>query len=53
MKRGVVLGFLLAAGCLSMTVSGYQAAPPGPTHAGIAAARIEKVKDNLYVITTN
>jgi hypothetical protein len=50
MKRGVVLSLLLAAGCLCVTVSGFRAPPAGPTPAGLAATKIEKVKDNLYVI---
>jgi cyclase len=51
MKRGVVLGLLLAVGSLSLTVAGFQGPPAGPTPAGLAATTIEKVKDNLYVIT--
>ena len=49
MRRILVLGVLVAFGALSIAVSGQ--APPGPTAGAIAAARIEKVKDNLYVIT--
>jgi glyoxylase-like metal-dependent hydrolase (beta-lactamase superfamily II) len=49
MKRTIVLGVLVAFGALSIAVSGQ--APPGPTAAALAAAKIEKVKDNLYVIT--
>ena len=50
MKRGLVLGLLIAIAALSMAVSG-QAPPAGPTAAALAATKIEKVKDNLYVIT--
>ena len=49
MKRIVVLGALVTVGALSIAVSAQ--APPGPTASAIAAAKIEKVKDNLYVIT--
>jgi len=51
MKRCVVLGTLLMIGALSFTVAGLQAPPPGPTPASLTATKIEKVKDNLYVIT--
>jgi glyoxylase-like metal-dependent hydrolase (beta-lactamase superfamily II) len=51
MKRFVVLGALLAIGILSLTVAGLQAPPPGPTKAALSATKIEKVKDNLYMIT--
>jgi cyclase len=51
MKRCVVLGALIAIGALSLTIAGFQAPPPGPTPASLSAAKIEKVKDNLYVIT--
>jgi glyoxylase-like metal-dependent hydrolase (beta-lactamase superfamily II) len=39
----------MAVGALSIAVSGQ--APAGPAAAAIAATKIEKVKDNLYVIT--
>jgi hypothetical protein len=51
MKRCLVLGTLLMIGALSLTVAGLQAPPPGPTPAALTATKIEKVKDNLYVIT--
>jgi len=47
MKRAVVLGVILSLGCLTLVVSGFQA----PSPAALAATKIEKVKDNLYVIT--
>jgi cyclase len=50
MKRVLVLGVLVAVGGLSIVVSG-QAPPPGPSAKAVAATRIEKVKDNLYIIT--
>jgi cyclase len=50
MGRGLVLGTLIGIGALSLAVSG-QAPPVGPSAKALAATRIEKVKDNLYVIT--
>jgi len=50
MTRGVVLGTLVTLGALSLAVSG-QAPPAGPTAKAIAATKIEKVKDNLYIVT--
>lgn len=50
MRRGIVLGTLIAVGMLVVAVAG-QAPSPGPTPAALAATKIEKVKDNLYVIT--
>lgn len=38
-------------GALSLTMAGFQAPAPVPTAAALAATKIEKVKDNLYVIT--
>jgi cyclase len=52
MKRGFVLGLLIAAGSLSIALTAFQApAPSGPTAAALAATTIEKVKDNLYIVT--
>jgi glyoxylase-like metal-dependent hydrolase (beta-lactamase superfamily II) len=50
MTRTVSLGVVLAVAALSLAVSG-QAPPAGPTAKALAATKIEKVKDNLYVIT--
>jgi cyclase len=50
MPRGFVLGSLITIGALSLAVSG-QAPPAGPSAKALAATKIEKVKDNLYVIT--
>jgi glyoxylase-like metal-dependent hydrolase (beta-lactamase superfamily II) len=47
MKRAVVLGVILSLGCLTLVVSGFQA----PSPAALTATKIEKVRDNLYVIT--
>jgi glyoxylase-like metal-dependent hydrolase (beta-lactamase superfamily II) len=47
MKRAFALGFLIGVGALSMAVAGFQGrGPQGPP-----VAEIEKVKDNLYMIT--
>ena len=52
MKRGIVLAVLIAVGALSMAVTAYQAPQPaGLSPAALAATKIEKVKDNLYMIT--
>src|SRR5215470_17903917 len=48
MKRVFLLGTLIVVGGLSLAVSGQA---PGPSAKSIAATKIEKVKDNLYVIT--
>jgi glyoxylase-like metal-dependent hydrolase (beta-lactamase superfamily II) len=48
MKRVVLLGALIVVGGLSLAVSGQA---PGPSEKSIAATKIEKVKDNLYIIT--
>ena len=50
MRRIVVLGVLIAFGCLSIAVAAYQV-PAGLSAAALAATKSEKVKDNLYVIT--
>ena len=50
MTRTLVLGTLVALGALSLVVSG-QAPPVGAQAKAIAATKIEKVKDNLYIVT--
>ena len=50
MKRCVVVLALVSFGALSLVTSGYQA-PAGPSAAALQATKIEKVKDNLYIIT--
>jgi cyclase len=55
MIRGFALSVLLAAGTLSIAVAGYQGtqgglSPEAPPEA-LAVTKIEKVKDNLYMIT--
>jgi cyclase len=49
MKRGMVLGVLLAVGGLSLAAAGFQAPGRGPQ--GPNVAEIEKVNDRLYMIT--
>jgi glyoxylase-like metal-dependent hydrolase (beta-lactamase superfamily II) len=53
MRRAIVLGALIVVGGLSLATAAFQAPQPpaGPTPAGLAATKIEKVKDNLYIIT--
>jgi cyclase len=48
-RRTTILGTLVAAAAASMAVAAAQA--PAPSPAAIANAKIEKVRDNLYVIT--
>src|SRR3989441_9392394 len=51
MKRALVLGVLIAAGGLSLAAYQQPPQPAGPTPGALAATKIEKVKDNLYMIT--
>jgi cyclase len=51
MKRYVVLLALVSFGALSLVTAGYQGPPAGPSAAALQATKIEKVKDNLYIIT--
>jgi len=51
MRRSAVLAAILAIGGISIAVSVLRAQQTGPTPAGLKATTIEKVKDNLYVIT--
>jgi len=48
MTRVIVLGAVIAVGGLSLVVTGQA---PGPSEKSIAASKIEKVKENLYIIT--
>jgi glyoxylase-like metal-dependent hydrolase (beta-lactamase superfamily II) len=51
-RRGIVLTVLIAIGVLSMGVGAVQPPQPAaPSPAALAATKIEKVKDNLYMIT--
>ena len=49
MKRAMLLGLLLVVGLLSLAVSAYQQ----PATAGPRVVDIEKLKDNLYVLTSS
>jgi cyclase len=51
MKRLAILLALLTLGGLSMAVAAYQQTQQGPSAGALAATKIEKVKDNLYMIT--
>ena len=51
MTRGLVLGLLVVTGALSMAVAAAQAPQAGLSPAAVAATKIEKVKDNLFIIT--
>ena len=57
MKRGVVLGVLLALGGVSMLATSFQNPPAGQRRGGGAQAngplKTQKVKDNLYMIVGN
>ena len=47
MRRGMVLGALLAVGALSLTVAGFeqQGGQPAPK-----VVTVDKIKDNLFVL---
>src|SRR2546428_7858688 len=51
MKRALVLSVLIAVGGLSLAAYQQPPQPAGPTPGALAATKIEKVKDNLYMIT--
>jgi cyclase len=51
MTRILSLGLVAALGLGSIVVSALQTPPPAPSAAALAATKIEKVKDNLYIIT--
>src|SRR5437764_14499150 len=51
MKRLIILVTVLAAGVLSIAAAAYQQPSQGLPAAALAATQIEKVKDNLYMIT--
>src|SRR5690349_19184805 len=52
MRRVIVLSGLMIAGGLSLSVGAFQGrGPAGPTPETLALTKIEKVKDNLYMIT--
>ncbi len=51
MIRALVLGVIVTFGGLSMAVAAFQAPVAAPAAAALAATKIEKVKENLYMIT--
>ena len=51
MKRLIILVALLGAAALSIAAAGYQQPSQGLPAAALAATQVEKVKDNLYMIT--
>jgi cyclase len=51
MRRGIVLGLLVAVGALSIAGVAAQAPQTGLSAAAVAATKIEKVKDNLFIVT--
>lgn len=51
MTRALVLGSTVLVGLGSIALSAMQAPAPTPSAAALAATKIEKVKDNLYIIT--
>src|SRR2546427_12643410 len=51
MRRRLVLGAIIAVGALSIAASAFQGPPAGGRQGGPNVAQIEKVKDNLYMIT--
>ena len=50
MMRAITLALIVTFGGLTMAVAAFQA-PAAPSAAALAVTKIEKVKDNLYVIT--
>ena len=50
MHRALALGVIATLGTLTIAVAAAQA-PSGPSAAALAVTKIEKVKDNLFVIT--
>jgi glyoxylase-like metal-dependent hydrolase (beta-lactamase superfamily II) len=50
-RRTTVLTAIVVAGTLAIAVSARQAPPAGPTPASLKATTIQKVRDNLYVIS--
>jgi cyclase len=51
MTRVAVLGVLAAAGALSIAVAAAQVPPRPPSPQALEATKIEKVRENLYIIT--
>jgi cyclase len=51
MHRSAALSAIITAGTISIAAAAFQAPPKGPSPAALNSTKIEKVKDNLYVIT--
>src|SRR3954468_2435908 len=51
MTRGFVLSVIALAGTISIASAAYQAPASAPSPAALEATKIEKVRDNLYMIT--
>jgi len=51
MKRELVLGLVVVLGGLPIAGAAFQGPTAGPSEAALKNARIEKVKENLYIIT--
>jgi cyclase len=51
MRRGILLATLIGVGALSMAAAAFQAPARGLPPKAVAAVRIEKVRDNLYMVT--
>ena len=52
MMRAITLALIVTFGGLTMAVAAFQA-PAAPSAAALAVTKIEKVKDNLYVLTSS
>src|SRR5262245_46040633 len=53
MRRLTLLAAVPIIGAMCLAVSGLAQTPTGPSAAALAALKIEKVKDTLYVITAS
>lgn len=51
MKRALILGVIVLIGGFSIAVAAFQTPAAAPTQAALDVTKIEKVKDNLYIIT--
>ena len=50
MRRGIVLGVLLAVGALTVAVAGFQQPAAGGAQPAPRVVTVQKLKDNLYVL---
>src|SRR5512138_2554074 len=51
MRRVLLLCLLIVTGAVSIAVAAFQAPAAGPTPGALSATKIEKVKDNLFIVT--